>query len=295
VFEFPISDVTTYWWLPTLVALGISSLTSTAGVTGAFILLPFQVSVLGYVSPGVSATNLMYNVVAIPGGVWRYVREKRVLWPVALSTSLAALPGLLVGAVIRIKYLPDPRPFKLFVGIVLLYLSTRLIHGILRSMRKQDMNTPRSLQLSDQTFGWKELSWTFDGQRQRCPTGPLLILSSLVGIVGGIYGIGGGAILSPYLVAIYGVPIHAIAGAMLVSTYIVSVMGVLVYFVLSPLLTGTTAAGPDWLLGCAFGIGGMLGISLGAQLQKIVPPVVIKSVLAAALVFIAIKYITGYF
>jgi uncharacterized membrane protein YfcA len=41
------------------------------GISGAFLLLPFQMSVLGYTNPSVSATNQFYNVVATPGGVWR--------------------------------------------------------------------------------------------------------------------------------------------------------------------------------------------------------------------------------
>ena len=69
MFEFPISGVETWWWLPALVAFLISSLTSTGGVSGAFLLLPFQVSFLGFTGPAVSSTNLVYNIVATPGGV----------------------------------------------------------------------------------------------------------------------------------------------------------------------------------------------------------------------------------
>jgi len=72
VLEFPASGVETYWWLPIVVAFGVSSLTSAGGVTGAFVLLPFQMSVLGFVGPAVSPTNLVYNIVAIPGGVIRF-------------------------------------------------------------------------------------------------------------------------------------------------------------------------------------------------------------------------------
>jgi len=75
VLEFPASGVETYWWLPIVVAFGVSSLTSAGGVTGAFVLLPFQMSVLGFVGPAVSPTNLVYNIVAIPGGVIRFWRE----------------------------------------------------------------------------------------------------------------------------------------------------------------------------------------------------------------------------
>src|SRR5215208_4901432 len=54
--------------LPLRVAFLISALTAPAGVSGAFLLLPFQVSVLGFTSPAVSPTNLVYNIFATPGG-----------------------------------------------------------------------------------------------------------------------------------------------------------------------------------------------------------------------------------
>jgi len=59
-------------------AVFVSLLTLMAGVSGAFLLLPFQVSVLGFTSPAVSATNLVYNLVATPGGVYRYARGGRL-------------------------------------------------------------------------------------------------------------------------------------------------------------------------------------------------------------------------
>jgi uncharacterized protein len=39
------------------------------------LLLPFQVSVLGTPSPAVTPTNLLYNVVATPGALYRYWRQ----------------------------------------------------------------------------------------------------------------------------------------------------------------------------------------------------------------------------
>ena len=45
----------------------IAVLATPAGISGAVLLLPFQVSVLGTPSPAVTPTNLLYNVVATPG------------------------------------------------------------------------------------------------------------------------------------------------------------------------------------------------------------------------------------
>jgi hypothetical protein len=76
---FEVSGVTVSPLIPFLVAFFVSMLVASAGVSGAFLLLPFQVSVLGFTSPAVSPTNLFSNIVAIPSGVYRYMREKRMV------------------------------------------------------------------------------------------------------------------------------------------------------------------------------------------------------------------------
>ena len=55
-------------------AFVIAVLATPAGISGAVLLLPFQVSVLGTPSPAVTPTNLLYNVVATPGALYRYWR-----------------------------------------------------------------------------------------------------------------------------------------------------------------------------------------------------------------------------
>ena len=129
MIHFPVSGVETHWWVPTPVAFGISLFTSMGGVSGAVLILPFQVSVLGFVSPAVSSTNLLYNLVAIPSGVWRYVREGRMVWPLAWAIVLGTMPGMLVGAVLRLRFFPDPARFKLFAGAVLLYVGGKMPEG----------------------------------------------------------------------------------------------------------------------------------------------------------------------
>ena len=84
-FVFPVSGVEAPLWLPPLVAFAISTFTSMAGVSGAFLLLPFQVSVLHFVSPAVSPTNMVFNITGTPGGIYRYLKEGRLVWPLTLA------------------------------------------------------------------------------------------------------------------------------------------------------------------------------------------------------------------
>ena len=127
---FEVSGVQISPVLPFLFAFLVSFFTSMGGVSGAFLVLPFQVSVLGFTGPAVSSTNLVYNLVAIPSGVYRYIKEGKMAWPLACVIMVGTPPGVFMGAFIRIKYLPDTKHFKLFVGCVLLYIGLRLLYGL---------------------------------------------------------------------------------------------------------------------------------------------------------------------
>ena len=80
---FPVANIEVNPLVPPLVAFAISFFTSMGGVSRAFLWLPFQVSVLGFTSPAVSSTNQLFNIVAIPSGVYRYYKEGRMVWPLA--------------------------------------------------------------------------------------------------------------------------------------------------------------------------------------------------------------------
>lgn len=299
---FPVSGVKTWLFLPPLVAFVVSFFTSMGGVSGAFLLLPFQFSVLGFTSPSVSATNQVFNVVAIPSGVYRYIREGRMVWPLTWAVIIGTLPGVLIGAWIRIIYLPDPAHFKLFAGAVLLYIGARLSRDTITSpraaplaVRTQPPDSETALKVSNTRFSPARICYDFAGQTHGFSVPGVLFMCFAVGIVGGIYGIGGGSIVAPFFVAIFKLPVYTIAGAALMGTFITSVAGVIIYQILDLAYGARMAVAPDWLLGALFGCGGFCGMYLGARCQKYVPVRVIKTILCVSILFVAIKYILGFF
>ena len=298
MLEFPVSGVETYWWVPIISAFLISVVTSPAGLSGAFVLLPFQVSVLGYATPGVTPTNLLFNIFAIPAGVYRYYREKRMVWPLVITIAAATLPGLLLGVIIRVKYLPDPGIFKLFVGLVLLYIASRLLPDILRPEHTAQCapgNNGR-FEVTPLLFNIREIAYEFNGVHYRVSTMAVFFLSSVVGLIGGIYGIGGGAIIAPFLVTFFKLPVHTISGAALCGTFLNSTLGVLLYFLVAPAISDNAdAVRPDLLLGLLFGIGGTIGIYIGARLQRYLPARLIKFILLLIMTFVGGKYVISYF
>jgi uncharacterized membrane protein YfcA len=138
---FSVSGVETHPLIPFFVALTVSFFTSMGGVSGAFLLLPFQMSFFGYTHPSVSATNQVYNIVAIPSGVYRYWREGRMVWPLTWIVIIGTLPGVFFGAVLRVAYLPDPTHFKLFAAVVLLYIGMKMIRDLLQKKSSRDPKT----------------------------------------------------------------------------------------------------------------------------------------------------------
>jgi uncharacterized membrane protein YfcA len=317
---FPVSGVEVNPLIPPLVALVVSTFTSMGGVSGAFLLLPFQVSVLNFTSPAVSPTNLVYNIVAIPSGVYRYLREGRMNWPVTWVVILGTLPGLLFGALIRINWLPDPRNFKLFVGGVLLYIGLRLLYDqtpwarrkkakilefearvqerLARVLKEAGVSSGKTLPPAARvkTAAWslRRVSYEFLGETFSFNAPALFVLALVVGLIGGTYGIGGGAIIAPFLAAIFELPVYTIAGAALLGTFITSVAGVGIYFGLAPFWPGQAVA-PDLALGALFGIGGFLGMYLGARLQKFFSGTVIRIGLGLIISALALRYIVGFF
>ncbi len=316
---FPVSGVKTYIFLPPVVAFVVSFFTSMGGVSGAFLLLPFQISFLNFTSPAVSATNFVYNIVAIPSGVYRYFKEGRMAWPLTWVVIAGTLPGVFIGYFLRIQYLPDPKGFKLFVGAVLLYLGLRLLYEMTPRSRKgkkvlkalEDKFNQRTKKLKKDRagrtpagmpadavvktvlFSLSRVEYEFWGERFSFSTPAMFFLACVVGVIGGTYGIGGGAIIAPFCVAVFHLPVYTVAGAALLGTFITSIAGVFFYSVI-PVKAGMATA-PDWLLGFLFGAGGFFGMYLGARAQRFVPQNFIKLSLGLIITFLALNYIIQYF
>jgi hypothetical protein len=244
-------------------AFVIAVLATPAGISGAVLLLPFQVSVLGTPSPAVTPTNLLYNVVATPGALYRYWRQGQTGGRLALVLIAGTLPGVIAGSVIRVELLPGARVFDLVVAAVLLPLGAWL--ALTRPARPGTEPRPA----------------------RALPLPVLILLAAVVGCVGGIYGIGGGSILAPVLIGT-GQPPREVAPAALASTFVTSVAGVITFLILS-VHHGSVA--PDWPTGIALGIGGLAGAYTGARIQRHLPDTVIRRVVGVLVAAIGARYL----
>jgi uncharacterized membrane protein YfcA len=241
------------------IAFCIAVLTTPVGVSGAVFLVPVQISVLHTPSPAVTPTNLLYNLIAIPGALLQFHREQRLVSPLTRLLILGTLPGVVIGAVIRVKLLDHADSFLLVVAAVLVPLGAWLAFA----------GTPHAAGPPDR-----------DRRRQ------IALLALGVGTVGGIYGIGGGSILGPILVGL-GFSVFEVAPAALAATFLTSIAGVLVFALLS---LGNNDVAPDWTLGIGMGIGGLAGAYLGARLQARLPEELLRRGLGLLALVLGLRY-----
>jgi uncharacterized membrane protein YfcA len=241
--------------------LVIAMVTAPVGVSGAVFLLPVQLTVLGVPNPQLTPTNLLYNVIAGPGALVRYVRERRLDVPLARQMVLGSAPGVVVGAVLRVYVAADPTTFRLIAAGVLLPTGAFIL---IRRRTAGSMVATRATE-----------------------PGRLTALAFVVGIVGGLYGIGGGSLLAPILVG-SGVAVRVAAPAALASTFVTSIVGVATFALLAVNAEGTIS--PDWSLGVACGLGGLIGGYAGARLQPRLPERFLQLLLGGLAIALAVAY-----
>jgi uncharacterized membrane protein YfcA len=163
---------------------------------------------------------------------------------------------VIVGALLRSTWLADPERFGWLAGVLLLALGLRLLVELARPAA----TVPRS----DLPPLWR-----------------LLTVGTIAGVVGGVYGIGGAALIVPWLVSAERLPVRRVAGAGLVTTLVTSLVGMTTFAVASATGIGRAAA-PIWTDGVALGLGGLAGAVVGARLQPRLPLGWLRGVIAVA-------------
>jgi uncharacterized membrane protein YfcA len=242
----------------------IALATTPAGISGAVLLPPFQAAVLGTPSLAITPTNLVYNVVATPGALYRYWRQGQTGGRLALILIAGTLPGVIAGSLIRVELLPGEDVFAVVVAVVLIPLGCWL--ALTRPAAADKPDRPARV----------------------IPVPALVALAVAVGCVGGIYGIGGGAILAPVLIG-SGQRASVVAPAALASTFVTSVAGVTTFTVLSLYHPGAVA--PDWSVGLALGAGGLAGGYTGARIQSRMPDVLLRRLVGILVIAIGAGYL----
>jgi uncharacterized membrane protein YfcA len=119
------------------------------------------------------------------------------------------------------------------------------------------------------------------------PVGQTLGLGAVVGLVSGLFGVGGGLLFVPAQVTLFRIPIKRAVGNSLAGVLLTGMSGMVTHLALGHV---------DWRQGLMLVAGGLVGIVLGTKVMHLTPNAALRKALAALLFLIAVDMAyRGYF
>ncbi|MEB3328366.1 MAG: sulfite exporter TauE/SafE family protein [Candidatus Sericytochromatia bacterium] len=220
-------------WLAALV-LGAATgvLSGLFGVGGGFLLVP-ALALAGWPVASAVGTSLVYVAAVGAGGAWAHWRAGNMDLRIVLWTAVPAAVVTPLGATAAV-HVPDAWlsvAFAAFLAVVVWHLRAR-------DLPEGDVETQ-------------------PGNRWRAVT-----LGGFVGLLSGLFGVGGGLLLVPGQVLWLGVPLKRAVGNSLGAVLLTGLVGTTAHARL-----GTVAWSHAWVLVS----GGLVGVAVGARLLTVLP------------------------
>jgi uncharacterized membrane protein YfcA len=149
-------------------------------------------------------TSLLVIFPTAISGTWRHNKKKAIRWKTALTLGLCALVGAVVGATLA-DHLPGEILEKGFGGLVLA-IALWMGLGLMLKLRREDEELRENL-------------------------GLVAACGFPIGMVSGLTGLGGGALIVPMLVLALNFPMHIAVGTSVASIILASLGGIVGYIV----------------------------------------------------------------
>ncbi|MCX2715181.1 sulfite exporter TauE/SafE family protein [Mycolicibacterium sp. J2] len=223
-------------------ALGavIGVLLGLLGGGGSILAVPALVYVLGLGIEQAIPMSLIVVGTASAVGVLPKIRAGQVQWRLAAVFALAGIPATFIGSLIG-KQLPQ--------SVLLLGFAAVMVLAGVR-MLQENASTGTACKIGDSGINWRRCA------SRSIPAG------FVVGLLTGLFGVGGGFLIIPALVLMLGVEMPVAIGTSLVIIVVNSAAGILSH------LSGTSI---DWTIAAAFVgtaiIGSLIAGHLGTRLD----------------------------
>lgn len=234
------------------------------GTGGCSVMLPIIHFWMGYPATVAVGTTLFAVIfTAISGAYGHLIRrnvDKRAFWWLGGGGIL----GVLLGSWLFTLLSGQSKPLGLILGLIFLWPAIRMIYeGVSqRALRQHEGSTISG-------SGWGMGAFGF-----------------VVGIATGIAGVGGGYALVPGLIYLFGAPVYITMGTSLATMIPLAVVGGGI-----KLAQGFV----DLPTGLLLAAGTIVGAQVGAAVIKRIRPATLKLIFGVYFLYVAVKFITGYF
>ncbi len=279
------------------------------GAAGGLFTAAFQITAIGTNGPvGINAgntikpTNLFLTLCSPISGLLSYLKEKRFAYPVAIPFAIGIVIGaFFIGPPLSAKYL-NLAAFKFYLGMICLVIGVKLyIESLPRSIEKkkamkaivQKFNAAvkeakesgKALELGSIEFDkFNPIKFEMRFWGETFIAKPLLMFCGgiVMGIVASSFGVGGGFMFMPFMTTMVGYPMYLAVPIALAGAFSTSVGGIAKYVMMG--------YQPDWIMAALIAAGAMCGGVIGPKIQKKMPEILLKRLLAGALILTCLKY-----
>lgn len=267
-----------------------------------------HISILGIGDPNmIKAVNQILEFVSRIFSVPIYQKQKRLVWPLALSFGIGAPFGAVAGSWFSKNYLGDMTNYKPVFGALVAIVAARVLYEAWskshRSERakmaydaservrqaqtnKSNNNDPEALKghaPKTLSVAWNKIRILFAGDE--FDFNPLHVAGGafFVSFLGASIGVGGGFLVTPFMATILLFPMYLVTGTALVALMIPLTASVITYIALHVQM--------DWWLVGIESAGIMIGSFLGPILNRYMNERLLKLYVAIVLFAIGIYYL----
>lgn len=239
-----------------LIGFGAGGLSGAFGVGGGIVLIPLLVLLLHVAQKRAQATSLVMVALAGAAGSVTYSIAGEVAWIPAAFILIGGLAGSLIGSSL-VKRTSDHR-LQIGFGILLIVVAVRLLLPVTTQSNADFANIG----------AMAAVGFVFSGLA--------------MGVLSALFGVGGGIILIPIIVTVFGFPQQLAAGTSLTVMAPIALLGAW-----RQSRTGAT----DWRMGLRFGVASIPGSIIGAVVAVSVSGSVLRVLFALLLIGIGLRMV----
>ena len=260
-----------------VLAVCAATIGSLAGLGGGFLVTPV-LRIFYHLPPDQAAGLSLVMVTAnVLSASIAFLRQGRVLLALAIPMGIAAIPGSIAGAL-----LVHLSPGNLFDFLYAGMLAMTIV-DLLRRGKRAELGVHRTLPWGvERTFTDRVTGLSFAYSRSL----PVALATGVTtGFLSSFFGIGGGILVVPVLLKIFGIPAHVVSASSHLVILFSAPFGVVAH---------ALAGDVDWRSGASLAAGGIAGGQLGAAISKRISATWIVRILALVLAFAAFGLVASH-
>ena len=200
-----------------------------------------------------------------------YYKQKKVDIKTGVIFLIGSIPGSIIGSWINTKL--DSANFSLYFGILMIIIFSLMF------IDRDKLKKNKPLQVTKHTRYFE-----VDGETYQYNVSyiPAFILSFTVGVLSGLFGIGGGTISVPAMMLFFGIPVKVAVATSMFMIFFISIFSASTHIMFGHIV---------WAYVIFFVIGSYLGGTVGAKTSRYLKSKTLEWILRIVILIVAIRLI----